>query len=61
MKDYKDDYLENIIKPLEQEVKKLREKKRKKWIFWTKREEEDLEYKENLLIEKFEKLGSYLE
>lgn len=61
MYDFKQDYLNDIIKPLEEEVNRLRRLKVKKRFLWTKREEKNLEEKENLLLQKYEKLGSMLE
>jgi len=61
MYDFKQDYLNEIIKPLEEEVNRLRILKVKKRFLWTKREEKNLEEKELLLLQKYEKLGSMLE
>ena len=61
MYDFKQDYLNDIIKPLEEEVNRLRRLKVKKRFLWTKREEKNLEEKELLLLQKYEKLGSMLD
>ena len=61
MYDFKQDYLNDIIKPLEEEVNKLRRLKVKKRFLWTKYDEKKLEEKELLLLQKYEKLGSMLE
>ena len=61
MYDFKQDYLNDIIKPLEEEVNKLRRLKVKKRFLWTKYDEKNLEEKELLLLQKYEKLGSMLE
>ena len=61
MYDFKQDYLNEIIKPLEEEVNRLRILKVKKRFLWTKREEKNLEEKEYLLLKKYEKLGSMLD
>ena len=42
MYDFKQDYLNDIIKPLEEEVNRLRRLKVKKRFLWTKREEKNL-------------------
>ena len=61
MYDFKEDYSDDVIKPLEEEVNRLRRNKVKKKFLWTKFDEEKLEEKELLLLQKFEKLGSMLE
>lgn len=61
MIDFKQSYLTDIIKPLEEEVLRLRKLKEKKRFFWSEREEEDLERKEELLLQKYEKLGDMIE
>ncbi len=61
MYDFKEDYSDDVIKPLEEEVNRLRRLKVKKKFLWTKFDEEKLEEKELLLLQKFEKLGSMLE
>lgn len=61
MYDFKQDYLNDIIKPLEEEVNRLRRLKVKKRFLWTKYDEKRLEEKELLLLQKYEKLGSMLE
>ncbi len=61
MYDLKQDYLNDIIKPLEEEVNRLRRLKVKKRFLWTKYDEKMLEEKELLLLQKYEKLGSMLE
>ena len=61
MYDFKQDYLNDIIKPLEEEVNRLRRLKVKKRFLWTKYDEKMLEEKELLLLQKYEKLGSMLE
>ncbi len=60
MYDFKQDYLLNIVKPLEAEVQRLRRLKAKKRFLWTKQEEKLLEEKESLLLQKYEKLGDML-
>lgn len=60
MYDFKQDYLLNIVKPLEDEVQRLRRLKAKKRFLWTKQEEKLLEEKESLLLQKYEKLGDML-
>ena len=61
MYDFKQDYLNDIIKPLEEEVNRLRRLKVKKRFLWTKYDEKRLEEKELLLLQKYEKLGSMLD
>ena len=61
MYDFKQDYLNDIIKPIEEEVNRLRRLKVKKRFLWTKYDEKKLEEKELLLLQKYEKLGSMLD
>ena len=61
MYDLREDYVNDIIKPLDEEVKRLRRLKVKKRFFWTKYDEKKLEEKELLLLQKYEKLGSMLD
>ncbi len=61
MYDFKQDYLNDIIKPLEEEVNRLRRLKVKKRFFWTRDDEKKLEEKEMILFQRYEKLGSMLD
>lgn len=61
MYDFKQDYLNEIIKPLEEEVNRLRILKIKKRFLWTKNDEKNLEEKELLLLQKYKKLGNMLD
>lgn len=61
MYDFKQDYLNEIIKPLEEEVNRLRILKIKKGFLWTKNDEKNLEEKELLLLQKYKKLGNMLD
>ncbi len=61
MYDFKQDYLNDIIKPLEEEVNRLRRLKVKKRFLWTKNDEKKLEEKEMILFQRYEKLGSMLD
>lgn len=61
MYDFKQDYLNDIIKPIEEEVNRLRRLKVKKRFLWTKYDEKKLEEKELLLLQKYEKLGDMLD
>ena len=61
MYDFKQDYLNEIIKPLEEEVNRLMILKIKKGFLWTKNDEKNLEEKELLLLQKYKKLGNMLD